>query len=1080
MPPRKRRRVAFATGASMGTLLADIKRDQRQMEYDTAKAKAEAREKSSERSKNYARIVTNFVKDRTMTYDEASAALKAALKDETDPELKGILSDYIDDIKLTKQSRDVNNIVDDYTYGRKTYSQFVSAMSGMDRSNGLIAEAISKNLEGARKTENNRLLTKWGADYKSGGLPYDQYVRNLNELRSSPDQKDPNDVAAITQHLTAAQQNEQQINDNKAYVQWQSDGNSGAALQYFQGRLAQSKNVQDANTIEQYIKTIQAEDKRIGSSQATSSAKTLDAIAEQAMKSYEDKTLKKELDAAKGDPRAILDAYGRFAKFIGDRVLTLGAPKGVEYRLRQETLVDEAMAAASDAVYKSSLEEIDRWKKVATDKTSDPRAVVNAWKKVAAGAAKTSTSPWLIAGHDKFDAARDEAANRLAEFAREQQTIGAEADVKAKGEIARLYDGAVGVAQFDKDGKPLAPAGSGLKSAMNAGIKFDGTAADGAAFAEWIINNPQSLPAIERAANVNISVNINAKGEKSTTFSDTGGPQDTGKDGGAPKLTLSDLLEQRKKSLEVGDLAQFASEDAFDPRGAYTRKIARAVKNNQLSTDTPEDVSRATDTPAMNALKSRPDFALIHNEPTFDPGESGLPTGDASRGFLGTQYPPHRGRAGPSPAKNFGQFTPATANIPNYEPPPPQDFDLGKFGMDVYNLPNAIGEGLSEVGSYLFQKLWGSANAVTPNLGFNSFNRDQWAAPPQTPPGSDDLSTERPAQDAGPSPEPMSPNTRMYARGGIIDEPVDGTGRFSGAPYTIAEEGPERVVPLGDVDDTSSEPKYTWKQRRDLEQLGDTPEDVARGTSAASDASLQVAVRDVGFLSPADNPATFERMPSGRPTPKRLGVDASMGGMPREEDRTFRSSDQLIWEVLPALPEAFQAPEFQNRHIDRPTTSNFRGSNVYGDLGNAGAWYAPSAPLSIRAEETDPVMPREAGGVSVPRGNSPKDELNGTYHELLHAMQNEHPTFHDDEIRGYPQLQETARAGLVRISNHRYRKQLADILGEVAKKDWAHVWTALADLAIEMKRDGQVLPPALAGYFAPLWQPYPSVPSVPE
>ena len=133
----------------MGTLLGDIRQEQQDRERAAMKTKAEAREAAGERHRRYVQIVNNYVRDQSLSYEEAHAQLKEAQGTESDPELKGLLTDYLSDLSTTKQSRAITNLAEDYQYGRKSYDAFKSALGGINATNDLIRGAVSKYLANA-------------------------------------------------------------------------------------------------------------------------------------------------------------------------------------------------------------------------------------------------------------------------------------------------------------------------------------------------------------------------------------------------------------------------------------------------------------------------------------------------------------------------------------------------------------------------------------------------------------------------------------------------------------------------------------------------------------------------------------------------------------------------------------------------------------------------------------------------------------------------------------------------------------------------------------------------------------------
>jgi hypothetical protein len=188
----------------------------------------------------------------------------------------------------------------------------------------------------------------------------------------------------------------------------------------------------------------------------------------------------------------------------------------------------------------------------------------------------------------------------------------------------------------------------------------------------------------------------------------------------------------------------------------------------------------------------------------------------------------------------------------------------------------------------------------------------------------------------------------------------------------------------------------------------------------------------------------------------RRGLDPLMGGLGHEQDRMFLSSDQLSKKALAGMPPAIQAA-FKDRHIGRPEDT----SSIYGmppRSMNTGGFY-------------------DNGSINLGRGveqnSGEQDAINGTRHEILHAIQFEGKGFMEDTNAGSPKLiaamQESA-AGL--MANPQTRKFGEKAVTEM-QSDPIHMFTTLAELYIK----GVPLPPPLMAYFAPIQSYQPATPT---
>jgi len=605
----------------MGTLLGDIRAEQQLRERTEMKAKAEAREAAGERHRRYVSIVTNYVKDQSLTYEEAAAQLKEAQGTETDPELKALLTDFVKDLSLTRQGREVANLAEDYQYGRKSYDAFKTAMGGITATNDLIRGAVSKYLADARKTENNRLLTRWTADYKAGNLPYERFVSQLDTLRSAPDQTDPSDVAAISAHIEAVRDNEQGLQDNRVASRWQQTGDASAALQYFNQRLAGARNVKDASNVQQYIQTIMAADQKRGNATTTATSKYLTASAKDLYDEYYKTDLATALAAAKNDPAATKAAYGAFQTFITGVVLKIGSPDGWRYEIKRQGLDSEGDAAAALAERGRLNTEIARLRKTAEDKDLDPVSRATAWSKLAGLAFKAQTNTWLSytdidgnpqqSGFEEFQGLQDEAATQVEDIRRDLVKTATGATAEYEKSADAMYRGAHDQLVYDDKGKlqdaraQKKPGAKYLTAALGANVTFDGSMEDKKRFVDWLAENPGEEGNLRRAAGIEQKTEPVTIG--GVTYTDKYAVLAAGKD--VPTVatrvqTVVDLAAQIKKLTIL-------VEDARDP---LVGPIKRAVRENSLSIDVPEDVSRLGDARRFAAEESRRAVAKSRGE----------------------------------------------------------------------------------------------------------------------------------------------------------------------------------------------------------------------------------------------------------------------------------------------------------------------------------------------------------------------------------------------------------------------------------------------------------------------------------
>jgi hypothetical protein len=149
------------------------------------------------------------------------------------------------------------------------------------------------------------------------------------------------------------------------------------------------------------------------------------------------------------------------------------------------------------------------------------------------------------------------------------------------------------------------------------------------------------------------------------------------------------------------------------------------------------------------------------------------------------------------------------------------------------------------------------------------------------------------------------------------------------------------------------------------------------------------------------------------------GEDAGFIGQP------FTSSDQLI-----AQMPSFLRTYFANKKIERP--------NVFPADHAAGA-YSP------------------VGGRVLVARDSPYPEDDNALHELLHALNFEHPAYASEPMTGYPRLKNA-------LSQSGYPPETV----MAPNVDWQHTFTNFGQMA---GRDPYRLTVPLQNYFAPLLPP---------
>ena len=86
MAPRRRRRLAVGAGGSIGTLLADTRQAIADAERAAQKAENDAKKSAGQRLKQAQQVAQNYIKDGSLTYEEAKVQLDKMLSEENDAE----------------------------------------------------------------------------------------------------------------------------------------------------------------------------------------------------------------------------------------------------------------------------------------------------------------------------------------------------------------------------------------------------------------------------------------------------------------------------------------------------------------------------------------------------------------------------------------------------------------------------------------------------------------------------------------------------------------------------------------------------------------------------------------------------------------------------------------------------------------------------------------------------------------------------------------------------------------------------------------------------------------------------------
>jgi hypothetical protein len=190
---------------------------------------------------------------------------------------------------------------------------------------------------------------------------------------------------------------------------------------------------------------------------------------------------------------------------------------------------------------------------------------------------------------------------------------------------------------------------------------------------------------------------------------------------------------------------------------------------------------------------------------------------------------------------------------------------------------------------------------------------------------------------------------------------------------------------------------------------------------------------------------------AGTPLPYAGPVASGQGGRNQEDDGglqrpTFQSSDVLTQRALAMFPPAVQSA-FANQKIERPADT----SEIYG---------APSRSVNIGGGYW-PGSGKIALGRGIEQTSGPNDAVNGTMHEILHAISHTGEGFAQDESAGYPELTAALFDGLPALLANPVTRVRAEEAAQKITTDPSHSFTAIGDLYIH----GAQLPAQLKAYF---------------
>ena len=354
--PRRRPRVAAGFAGGLSGLVNSLIPSPQDQLAAAAKATADAKAAAAKRATNYSELAKDY-QNGDATYSATETALKAALAAESDPDLQNTLRSYLRDTDNTKLVRDVNGKVDDFNNGRLSFAEL---QQNLDKVRGTtqnenILSGIQKALDGARKAENARQLTKLNDDYSNGRMDINAYVSAVNTLRADPSQKDPNELQKFDAAISAAKQNERSLNDMRVYAKWEAGTMSpDDALAYYSGRMATASDPKDLENLDKFsqnIRTIVAKETASGNASVGSTLKANAAEAHKQLDDYFKNVVEPGVTAAKGDPYLITELYKNLGALAKSFVPYVGSEAGF-FAERAQSAVTQGLLVAANEVTK--------------------------------------------------------------------------------------------------------------------------------------------------------------------------------------------------------------------------------------------------------------------------------------------------------------------------------------------------------------------------------------------------------------------------------------------------------------------------------------------------------------------------------------------------------------------------------------------------------------------------------------------------------------------------------------------------------------------------------------------------------
>lgn len=459
------------------------------------------------RSRELARIFKSY-QEGDATFSATESALRAAEATETDPELKSILKDYVRDTKNTKLSRDINRDIEAFNAGG-SYAQLQQALAKYTTDNETIRGSMQKALDGARKAENAREITRLGQEYSAGRLDINQYTSQMTNLRNAPGQKDPNELVRIDAAITAAVDNERDLNDRMTYNRWQNkEISADAALAYFNSRMASAKTPKDQNAVQAFVTNIRkyqqdilAQERRRGNATAGNSLKAIDASADADMKDFYEKVVVPGVVAAAGNPELITALYADYGR-RAQRWSELGGTKAQFYAEQAERAWETGRIVAANEVTKRILTDIKDLQSgietARTNKALTPKALIarltSMAEKAAEGEEGGSFGGWTTpAQKDLLNSKRLEAWRQVNAEAEQLLVLKDDAQSKAVQAIGAAFSDASRAIKADPKGalaRELRDSGV-LQPVIKDGKPTGEETFNKNKFSEWIQDSPE-------------------------------------------------------------------------------------------------------------------------------------------------------------------------------------------------------------------------------------------------------------------------------------------------------------------------------------------------------------------------------------------------------------------------------------------------------------------------------------------------------------------------------------------------------------------------------------------------------------